>query len=249
MKILYLDCFLGIDTEMLLGALINLGADASSVEEQLKKVFPSASIKVSDVKRCALDALKAEVILDSKEVFGYSNALEYTDININDSAAAIYLKRVFKTYFDADSVAVIKENEICGIYALYLALKSIDADYVISSVIREGSGFYEKDGGYFIIPSPAALEIFKTEKIPVRTAELEVELTGALGASVLSATANEYGTMPEMNIERIGYGAGSIDLQMPNLIRVVLGSTAGEEFGKMFESADLFAEISEEIFV
>ena len=145
--------------------------------------------------------------------------------------------------------ASIKEKDICTLYALHLAIKAIDADYVISSVLNEGSGFLEKDGGYFIIPSDAVLEIFKTYKIPVNTVEIERELTNALSAAVLSQTANEFGKMPKINIEKIGYGAGDEDLKMPNLLRVVSGTVDGGELEKMFASEDLFAEISEELFV
>ena len=249
MKILYLDFFLGMEIKMLIGAIISLGADKMVLEAQTKSVFCDAQLSYTDVKRCGIDALKADVFLNSSKAFEYEKALEFAELNINDNAALMYLKRIFKVYFETDSSALIKESEICELYTLYLALKNIDADYVISSPIREGSGFYEKDGGYFIVPSNTALEIFKNEKIPVKTVELEKELTGALGASVLSQTANEYGTMPQMNIEKIGYGAGCEDLSMPSLLRAVIGTTDGGELGKMFESTDLFAEISEEIFV
>ena len=248
MKILYLDFFLGMETKMLLGALLSLGADKEEIEKHLGAVFNNAQILCEDVKRCGVEALKADIVFESDKSLEYEKALEYIE-NINDDAAIMYLKRIFKAYFEADKGALIKEKDICILYALHLAIKDIDADYVISSSLKEGSGFYEKDGGYFIIPSYAVLEIFKTQKIPVRTVQLEEELTNALSAAVLSQTANEFGTMPKINIEKIGYGAGDMDLKMPNLLRIVLGNVGIGEIEKMFASEDLFAEISEELFV
>ena len=248
MKILYLDFFLGMETKMLLGALLSLGADKQVIEKHLGAVFNNAQILCEDVKRCGVEALKADIVFESDKRFEYEKALEYIE-NINDDAAIMYLKRIFKVYFEADKGALIKEKDICILYALHLAIKDIDADYVISSSLKEGSGFYEKDGGYFIIPSYAVLEIFKLQKIPVRTVQLEEELTNALSAAVLSQTANEFGTMPKINIEKIGYGAGDMDLKMPNLLRIVLGNVGIGEIEKMFASEDLFAEISEELFV
>jgi len=248
MKILYLDFFLGMEIKMLLGALFSLGADKAEIEKQLNSVFNNAEILCEDVKRCGVESLKADILFESDKSFEYEKALEYIE-NIHNDAAIIYLKRIFKVYFEADKGALIKEKEICELYALHLALKTIDADYVISSSLKEGSGFYEKDGGYFIIPSHAALEIFKMHKIPVQTVQLETELTNVLAACVLSQTANEFGTMPKINIEKIGYGAGEKDLKMPNLLRIVEGTVDGGELEKMFASEDLFAEISEELFV
>lgn len=248
MKILYLDFFLGMETKMLLGALLSLGADKQVIEKHLGAVFNNAQILCEDVKRCGVEALKADIAFESDKSFEYEKALEYIE-NIHDDAAIMYLKRIFKVYFEADKDALIKEKDICILYALHLAIKDIDADYVISSSLKEGSGFYEKDGGYFIIPSYAVLEIFKLQKIPVRTVQLEEELTNALSAAVLSQTANEFGTMPKINIEKIGYGAGDMDLKMPNLLRIVLGNVGIGEIEKMFASEDLFAEISEELFV
>jgi radical SAM protein with 4Fe4S-binding SPASM domain len=105
---------------------------------------------------------------------------------------------------------------------------------VISSAVHVGSGFCEKDGGYYIVPSQEALDIFHKYQIETHTSELEKELTGTLGASVLAAVVNEFSSMPEMDIEKIGYGAGGEDYELPNLMRAVLGSVTGEDFEKMF---------------
>jgi len=249
MKILYLDFFLGMETEMLLGALLSLGAHKDETEKGLKNVFPSASVECAEVKRAGLEALRADVVFESEKICGYEESLEYIDLHFDDDTAKDFLKNVFETFFAADKNAKIQECEICRLYALYLAIKSVGADYVISSQIREGSGFCEKDGAYFMIPSVAASRIFENKKIPVVTEKTERELTGAFGASVLSAVANEYGAMPEMDIEKIGYGAGKEDLPLPNIMRAVIGNTNESELKKMFESEDLFLEISKEIFV
>jgi len=249
MKILYLDFFLGMEVEMFLGALLSLGEDKDALEKELKAVFPSACIILSDVKRAGLESLRADVVFESDRCFGCDEAMEYVNSNICDGALAKHLKKIIEIYFSYDKNAVIKEIEICKIYALCLAFKAIGADYVISSEVSEGSGFCEKDGGYFMIPSASAVEIFEKYHIRIRLAEIEKELTGTLGASVLASLVNEYGAMPEMDIEKIGYGAGKEDFELANIMRAVVGSSNENQLGKMFESEDLFMEISEEIFV
>lgn len=249
MKILYLDFFLGMETEMILGALLSLGIEKDAVEKKLKEVFLSACVECADVKRAGLEAFRADVVFESDKIYGVKEALEYADLRFDDSMEKAFFENVFKTFFEADKNAKIQESEICRLYALYLAIKAVNADYIISSQIREGSGFCEKDGEFFMIPSVSASRIFEIKKIPVQSKKIEKELTGAFGAAVLSVVANEYGAMPEMDIEKIGYGAGKDDLLLPNLMRAVLGNTGGGDLRKMFESEDLFLEISEEIFV
>jgi uncharacterized protein (DUF111 family) len=49
------------------------------------------------------------------------------------------------------------------------------------------------------------------------------ELTNAAGAAILAATVEGYGDLPATRIERVGYGAGTLRLDIPNLLRVVVG--------------------------
>lgn len=45
-----------------------------------------------------------------------------------------------------------------------------------------------------------------------------------------------FGPMPEMIIEQIGYGAGTSENEIPNLLRLMIGNTSGAENGQLKES-------------
>ncbi len=77
------------------------------------------------------------------------------------------------------------------------------------------------------VPAPATAELLKG--IPVRSTTIEAELTTPTGAAILSALADGFGPLPDMQISRIGYGAGHRDLsEQANLLRVLIGTSMAD---------------------
>jgi uncharacterized protein (DUF111 family) len=66
------------------------------------------------------------------------------------------------------------------------------------------------------------------EGLPVRTGpEGAGELVTPTGAAVLTTVCEAYGPLPEIVVERVGYGAGTRDVpKHPNVLRAFLGETA-----------------------
>jgi uncharacterized protein (TIGR00299 family) protein len=88
---------------------------------------------------------------------------------------------------------------------------------------RLGSGFVETAHGKFPVPAPATVELLRG--VPVRGSNEPVELVTPTGAALLAEFCIRYGPMPAMSIEKIGYGAGTRDLEKtPNVLRAMLGS-------------------------
>lgn len=114
-----------------------------------------------------------------------------------------------------DSIVNIVGTAIC------LDLSGVDA--VFTSPIRLGSnGYVEAQHGVLPVPSPAALEILKD--YPVVFNDLPYELTTPTGAAIVKALSKGVLKDKPVEIEKIGYGAGTRDLgRLPNLLRVVIG--------------------------
>ena len=102
-------------------------------------------------------------------------------------------------------------------------MKMLGIETVYASRIPVGTGFVECDHGVLPLPAPATLELLKG--IPVYASSIEKELVTPTGIAILKHVVQSFGTIPEMKIERIGYGAGSRDLKIPNLLRVWIGET------------------------
>ena len=57
--------------------------------------------------------------------------------------------------------------------------------------------------------------------MPLAPLDVEGELTTPTGAAIVAALADEFGPLPAMTVERIGYGAGQKDFPQPNILRLL----------------------------
>ncbi len=65
MKLCYFDCFSGISGDMLLGALVDAGADADALAAELRKLpVPGWTLTTEKVKRGALQATKVNIKIE-----------------------------------------------------------------------------------------------------------------------------------------------------------------------------------------
>jgi len=67
----------------------------------------------------------------------------------------------------------------------------------------------------------ATLALLKN--IPVYSCGIEAELVTPTGACLIKNLSSGFGSMPEMKISEVGYGAGSRELTIPNFLRVYIG--------------------------
>jgi len=109
-----------------------------------------------------------------------------------------------------------------------IALKLSGIEKIYCSPVNTGSGFVETAHGTLPVPAPATAELLRG--IPVYSSGIRCELTTPTGAAIISNFAEDFGEMPEMKISKTGYGAGTKDLSMPNLLRIFTGDMADKEY-------------------
>jgi uncharacterized protein (DUF111 family) len=86
-----------------------------------------------------------------------------------------------------------------------------------------GSGFVTCAHGVLPVPAPATLEILKGA--PVYGCDAGMELVTPTGAAIVAGMAKGYSSLPPMQVQAIGYGAGSREVEgRPNLLRMVVGT-------------------------
>jgi uncharacterized protein (DUF111 family) len=62
--------------------------------------------------------------------------------------------------------------------------------------------------------------------VPLRPSPIQAELTTPTGAAILTTIVVEWIDMPALTIERIGHGAGQMELEeQPNVLRVFVGTS------------------------
>lgn len=113
-------------------------------------------------------------------------------------------------------------DSIVDIVGALIGLHLLEIEETYASKITLGSGFVKCAHGIIPVPAPATLELLKG--IPVCQTNIGRELTTPTGAVIITTVAKQFGPMPDMIIDTIGYGAGQRDLdERPNLLRVCLG--------------------------
>ena len=116
-------------------------------------------------------------------------------------------------------------DSIVDIVGAVFAIEWFNADRIVVSPINVGSGMVRTEHGVFPVPAPATVSLLKNA--PVYSSGIQAELLTPTGALILTEFANDYGPIPPMKIDRVGYGAGDRDLkETPNVVRVLLGESA-----------------------
>ena len=79
------------------------------------------------------------------------------------------------------------------------------------------------------VPAPATAELIKG--IPIYSTGTTGELLTPTGAAILTTLAAGFGPLPEMIIDQIGYGAGTSEYEIPNLLCLMTGQASGAAEG------------------
>ena len=96
-----------------------------------------------------------------------------------------------------------------------------------TSSINTGSGTVKTSHGVLPVPAPATLRILQGSPLEVYASDTAYELLTPTGALVLTEFTTHPAHAPAMRVTAIGYGAGTADLAIPNVLRVTLGEATG----------------------
>jgi len=118
-------------------------------------------------------------------------------------------------------------DSIVDIVGAAICLDLLQVDRIMASPIQVGGGFVKCAHGLIPVPAPATVEILRN--IPVRAGLVQFETTTPTGAAVLAAVVDEFTDTYHFVIEKTGYGLGTKDFEVPNVLRVILGSESMED--------------------
>lgn len=114
-------------------------------------------------------------------------------------------------------------DSIVDIVGSAILITMLKPDRICASVVQDGHGFVHCQHGMLSVPVPAVCEIFAESDAVIRQIDVDTELVTPTGAAIISELADSFGTMPVMTIEKMGWGAGTKILKIPNLLKVTLG--------------------------
>ena len=114
-------------------------------------------------------------------------------------------------------------DSIVDIVGSAILITMLKPDRICASVVQDGHGFVHCQHGMLSVPVPAVCEIFAESDALIRQIDVDTELVTPTGAAIISELADSFGTMPMMTIDKMGWGAGTKILKIPNLLKVTLG--------------------------
>jgi pyridinium-3,5-bisthiocarboxylic acid mononucleotide nickel chelatase len=115
-------------------------------------------------------------------------------------------------------------DSIVDMVGAAIAIDYLKVERIMASPVQVGGGFVKCAHGLFPVPAPATMEILKD--IPIKSGLVPFETTTPTGAAILAANVEKFSDKMEFSVERIGYGIGNRDLEVPNVLRVYLGTAA-----------------------
>ena len=112
-------------------------------------------------------------------------------------------------------------DTIIDVVGAFLGMEILGLDKVYASPLPLGTGHIQSAHGIIPLPAPATLALL--EGVPVIGSELKDELVTPTGAAILTSLVQEFGIIPPMRLLKTGYGAGKMDLPIPNVLRLLIG--------------------------
>ncbi|MEB3336507.1 MAG: nickel pincer cofactor biosynthesis protein LarC [Leptolyngbyaceae bacterium] len=114
-------------------------------------------------------------------------------------------------------------DAIVDIVGTCLGLDWLGIDQLYCSALPTGGGTVWAAHGRLPVPTPAVLKLWETRQVPIYHNGIERELVTPTGAAIAVTLATRFGAPPAMTLHRVGLGAGSQDLPLPNMIRLWIG--------------------------
>ncbi|MFW5964683.1 MAG: nickel pincer cofactor biosynthesis protein LarC [Natronomonas sp.] len=274
MKTLAFDGRTGASGDMLLGALVAVGADPevlSPIEDVL-----DVTIRLGETTKNGIRATTVDVLVDDEHEHGHdhdhnhehthedghehdhNHSHDHThaeghgpnrtyaecrdivgEMGLSESVEAD-AKAVFRLLGEAESRAhgtdleethfheVGADDAIADIVGAALLFDDIDADRVVTTPVAAGGGETSMSHGVYPVPTPAVTYIAEAASWELRGGPLDEELLTPTGAAVLAHFAEGVDSLPPMDIDGGGYGAGTKSFEEhPNVLRAMVGESKG----------------------
>lgn len=254
MRIAYFDAFSGLSGDMIVGALLDGGANFEGLKRAIATLGLQDYTLATRAKSAGgIVATKFEVAAHQPqperhldEIVRMITGGELTPPVI-DKAVAIFdaladaearVHRTTKDHVHFHEVGAV--DSIIDIVGAAWAIEELGIERIMVSPLPMGKGFAKSRHGIIPVPAPATMELLAG--FPVRINDGESEMVTPTGAAIVKALARPAPTNLRLEVERVAYGAGTKDFSdRPNLLRVMIGRESNN-FG-----ADTMVEIAANI--
>jgi len=242
----------GISGDMLLSALVNIGANKSKIIDGVylaENYLKGTKIEKLDFEKRIKHGIEAtHLVLEIKENEHERKGIEIQDciLQLSDKIglserAKVLAKESIKSLIKAESkihgepLESVHFHEassidtVIDIIGSSIALDNLQflSEDIISTPVAVGGGTLDFSHGTVSNPASAILEIFRGSNIIISGGQVKEELTTPTGASLLVNLVNGCSEFyPPIKVNSIGYGAGSKDFDgFANVLKIVKGES------------------------
>lgn len=240
MNIAYINCFAGASGDMILGALVDAGADIEQLRNELAKLNVEGwELSAEKIVSKGISGTRLHVKTEETHHHrGLNKIFDIIDGSTISDSAKLKSKKIFRRLGEAEAKIHNKDineihfhevgalDSIVDIIGSVLALELLGIEKIYTSKFHIGTGTVNCAHGIIPVPAPATVELLKNA--PVYSTGIESELLTPTGAAILTTLAGEFDKFPEMNISGTGYGFGTRELPISNYLRVVTGVNASQ---------------------
>jgi len=253
-RLAYFDCPSGAAGDMILGALVDAGLGWEDLRADLERLaLPGYALERREVMKGAFRATKVEVHVAEPGHHGSHEAPAHGHAphqphrtlpvireliarsTLPDSVKASAI-RIFARLAEAEgrvhaaSPDTVPFHDVGAVDAIVdivgacIGLHRLGIDAVHCSALPIGGGMVSGPHGRIPVPAPGTAELLKG--FPVVDTGVQRELVTPTGAAILTTLAAAAGRMPPMTVSAVGYGAGTMELETPNVIRLLVGESS-----------------------
>lgn len=249
-KLAYLECPTGIAGDMCLGALVDAGVPLNYITEKLHLLGISHEyqLRAELVHRNGQEATKVHVeLLEGHPPNGHGHSHSHSHARHLPEIEQLIVNAGLPRRAQAGSLAIFRKlaeaegavhgiapdqvhfhevgatDAIVDIVGTCLGLDWLGIEQLYCSALPTGGGTVKAAHGQLPVPTPAVLKLFESRAVPVYSNGIERELVTPTGAAIAVTLADRFGSPPAMMIQRIGRGAGSRQLPLPNILRLWIG--------------------------
>lgn len=252
MKTIYLDGGSGISGNMFLGGLLDLGLPEPFLKQELARLpLTLPKITIQRVNRKGIQAVHFEVqeihehqhrhFSDISKIIleaGFKPKVAENILQVFTHLAKAEAKIHGVTIDEVHFHEVGALDAIVDIVGACIGLEYFGIQSLMVSPLRVGFGKITCAHGELPLPAPATVELLK--KFTVFGGDLAGEWTTPTGAAIITTFGTGIGSMPPLRVEQAGYGAGTRDCSIPNVVRLIIGeitvNTVGNDVQTVLET-------------
>ncbi len=235
MKIAYFDLIAGASGDMILGALLDAGLPLQALQAELEALgLDDFSLQAQRVLKNGFRATKVDVLVrqdvPERHLAEIEAIITQSELPLPTQEKALAMFRKLgqiEAHIHDKPLEQVHLHELGGVDTIVdvvgtlCGLVLLGVEKVYASPLPLGRGFVKGAHGQIPLPAPATSALLKG--VPVTSSPVDIETVTPTGALLLTSLVSAFRSFPSMRVEAIGYGAGTLDLPIPNLLRVFIG--------------------------